>query len=86
MLVRSRTASSVINSRAYNGAKTGREQGSDHAIIRARMCLRTKAAPLSNCPAKLDEANLKTTALEYLGLELRNRFELDENASSKDEW
>ncbi len=89
MLVRSRWASSVIDCRANNGAQTGREHGSDHAMARARLHLRMKAARIPNRPAKFDTAKLKTAALEHLRLDLRNRFEglqLDEDASPEDEW
>ncbi len=37
--------------------------------------LRTKAARISNRPAKPDMAKLKTAALEHLRKDLRNRFE-----------
>ncbi len=56
-------------------------------MVRAR--LRMKAARISNRPAKLDTAKLKTVALEHLRLDLRNRFEglqLDDDASPEDEW
>ncbi len=66
MLVRSRWASSVIDCQAYNGAQTGSENGSDHAMVRARLRLRMKAARISNRPAKLDTAKLKTVMLEHL--------------------
>ncbi len=85
MLVQSRWASSVIDCWAYNGGRTG----SEHAIVRARLRLRMKAARISNCPARLDTTKLKTVALEHLRLDLRNRFEslhLDEDASHEDEW
>ncbi len=85
MLVRSRPTSTVIDSRAENLAQTGSGYGSDHAMVHARMRLRTKATRLSNCPAILDAVNFKTTALEYLRLKLRNRCELNEDASPKDE-
>ncbi len=48
-----------------------------------------KAAHISNRPAKLDMAKLKTAALEPLRLDLRSRFEglqLGEDASPEDEW
>ncbi len=80
MLMQYRWASSVIDCRAYNGAQTGSEHGSDHAM---------KAARISSRPAKLDKAKLKTVALEHLRLDLRNRFEglqVDEDASPEDEW
>ncbi len=89
MLVQSRWASSVIDCRAYNGAQTGNEHGSDHAMVRARLRLCMKAAHISNRSAKLDTAKLKTVALEHLRLDLRNRFEglqLDDDASPEDEW
>ncbi len=56
-------------------------------MVRAR--LRMNAARISNCPARLDMAKLKTVALEHLRLDLRNRFEglqLDEDASPEVEW
>ncbi len=56
---------------------------------RSRLRLRKKAARISNCPARLDTAKLKTVALEHLRLDLRNRFEglqLDEDACPEDEW
>ncbi len=53
-------------------------------MVRARVHLRMKAARLSNRPAKLDTANLTTTALENLGLELWNRF--DDLELDGDEW
>ncbi len=84
MLVRSRRTSSVIDCRAYNGAQTGNEHGSDHAMVRARLRPRMKAAGISNRPAKLDTAKVKTVALVHIRLDLRNRFEglqLDEEAS-----
>ncbi len=89
MLVRSRWASSVVDCRAYNGAQTGSEHDLGYAMVQARLCLRMKAARISNRPAKLDTAKLKTVAVEHLRLDLRNRFEglqLDEDASSEDEW
>ncbi len=66
MLVRSRWASSVIDCRAYNGAQTGSEHGSDHAVVRARQHLRMKVAHTPDRPAKLDTSKLKTAALENL--------------------
>ncbi len=48
-----------------------------------------KAAHISNRPAKLDKAKLKTAAMEHTRLDLRNRFEslqLVEDASPEDEW
>ncbi len=57
-------------------------------MVRARLRLRMKAARISNCPARLDTAKLKTVALEHLRLDLRNRFEglqLDEDACLEDE-
>ncbi len=75
----SRWASSMIGCRAYNGAQTGSEHGSYHAMVRADLRLRMKAARISNCPAKLD-----ATKLEHLRLDLRNRFvsfQLDKDAS-----
>ncbi len=83
MLVRSRWASSVIDYWAYNGAQTGSEHGTDHAMVRARLRLHTKAARISNRPAKFDTAKLKTVKLEHLRLDLWSRFEglqLDEDA------
>ncbi len=80
MLVRSRWASSVIDCRAYNGAQTGSEHGSDHAMVRIRM----KATCISNRSPKLETVKLKTVAVEHLRLDLWNRFEglqLDEDAS-----
>ncbi len=56
-----------------------------HAMVRARLRLRMKAARIPNRPAKLDTSKLKTAALEHLRLDLRNRFEglqLDELAMS----
>ncbi len=88
MLVRSRWASSVIDCRAYTGVQTDSENGSDHAMLRARLRLRMKAARIPNRPVKLDTSKLKTAALEHLRLDLRNRFEglqLDEDASPADE-
>ncbi len=58
MLVQSRWASSVIDCRAYNVAQTGSEHGSDHAMVRARLRLRMKAARIPNHPAKFDTAKL----------------------------
>ncbi len=87
MLVWTRWASSVIDCRAYNGTQTGGEHGSNHAMVRARLRLRMKAARISNCPARLDTAKVKTFALEHLRLDLQNRFEglqLDEDASPED--
>ncbi len=78
MIVRSRWATSVIECQAYNGAQAG----ADQAMVRAR--LRTKAARISNCPSKLNTAKLKSVALEYLRLDVRNHFEglqLDEDYS-----
>ncbi len=57
-------------------------------MVQACLCLRMKAAHMSNRPAKLDTAKLKTAALENLRLELRNCFEgmkLDEDACPEDE-
>ncbi len=79
----------VIDCRAYNGAQTGIEHGSDHAMVRARLRQRMTAARISNCPTRLDTAKLKTVALEHLRLDQRNRFEglqLDEDASPEDKW
>ncbi len=87
MLVRSRWASSVIDCRADNEARTGSKHGSDHAMVRAH--LRMKAARISNRPAKFDTARLKPAALEHLRLDLRNRFkglQQDEDASPENEW
>ncbi len=82
-------ASTVIDCRALNGAQTGSEHDSDHAMIRARPRLRMKAARISNRPAQLDMSKLKTEALEHFPLDLRNRFDglqLDEDTPSEDEW
>ncbi len=82
MLVRSRWASSVGDCRIYIEAQTGNEHAPDHAIVRARVRLRIKANLLSNHPAKL-----KSSRLENLRLELRNRvegFELDVDPSLDD--
>ncbi len=71
------------------GLKTGREHGSDHAMVRARLRLRVKAARIPNRPAKFDTAKLKTATLEHLRLVLRNRFEslqLDEDIFPENEW
>ncbi len=57
MLVWSRWASSVINCRAYIGAQTGSEHGSDHAMARARLRLHMTAARIPNHPAKLDTSS-----------------------------
>ncbi len=78
----------MIDCRAYNAAQTGSEHVSDHAMVRARLRLRIKAARISNRPAKLDTAKFKTVALEHLRLDLRNRLEglqLDEDACPEDE-
>ncbi len=86
MLVRSHWASSVIGCWAYNVAQTGSEHGSDHAMARARLRLRMKAARISNRRAKLNTVKVKTVALR---LDLRNRFEglqLNKDASPKDKW
>ncbi len=48
-----------------------------------------KVARISNRPAELDTAKLKTAALEHLRLDLWNRFEgllLDEDAFPEEEW
>ncbi len=77
----------MIDCRAYNGAQTGSEHGSDHAMSRTRLSM--KAARSPNRPSKLGTSKLKTAALEHLRLDLRNRFEgmqLDEDASLEDEW
>ncbi len=79
----------MIDCRAYNGAQTDSEHGLDHAMVRACLRLRMKAARISSPPAKLDTAKLKKVALEHLRQDLRNRFEglqLDEDASPEDEW
>ncbi len=89
MLVRSRWASSVIDRRAYNGAQTGSEHGSDYGMVHAHLRLRMKAARFFNRPAKLDTTKLKTTALEHLRLDLRKPFEvlqLNEDASPENAW
>ncbi len=52
-------------------------------MVRGRLRLRMKTARISNHPAKVDKAKLKTVALEHLRMDLRNRFEglqLDEDA------
>ncbi len=74
ILVRFHWASSVIDCRGYNWAQTGSKHGSDHAMVRTCLRLRVKAARISNCPAKLDTAKLKTVALEHLRLDLRSLF------------
>ncbi len=74
MMARSHWASSVVDCHSYNGAQPGSERGSDHAMVRARVRLRMKAAHISNRPAKLETAKLKTMALEHLRLDPRNRF------------
>ncbi len=61
-------ASSVIDYRACNGAQTGSENGSDHAMVQAGLQLHMKAARISNRPAKLD------TKLKTVALNLQNRF------------
>ncbi len=48
MLVRSHWAFSVTDCRAYDGAQTSRECGSDHLMIRVQQRLHIKAAYLSN--------------------------------------
>ncbi len=58
-------------------------------MVRDSVRQRLKAVRLSNCPAKLVTTKLKTTALENLRQELRNRFEgleLDDDTSPEDEW
>ncbi len=60
MLVRSRWASSVIDCRVCNGAQAGSEEGSDHAMVRARVRLRMKAAHLFRLLA-LDWARVNCT-------------------------
>ncbi len=74
VMARSHWASSVVGCHPYNGAQTGSQRGSDHAMVRDRMSLRIKAAHFSNRPAKLETAKLKTMALEHLRLDPRNRF------------
>ncbi len=74
MLMRSRWVSFVIDCRAYNRAHTGSKHGSDHATVRARLRLRMKTASISNRPARLDTAKLKTAVLDHLRLNLRNCF------------
>ncbi len=74
MLVRSRWTSSVIDCRANNGAQTGSENGSDHAMVRPCLRLRMKAARIPNPPAKFDTAKLKTATLEHIRLNLRNAY------------
>ncbi len=76
MLVRSRLVSSVIDCRAYNGAQTDSEHGLDHAMVRAHLLLRMKAARISNRPAKLYTSKLKTV----------EGLQLNEDASPEDEW
>ncbi len=51
----------MIGCQVNNGAQTGSEHGSDHAMVRSR--LRIKAVRLSNRPAKLDTSKWKTTKL-----------------------
>ncbi len=88
MLVRSHSASSVIDCRAYNGAQAGSERGLDQAMVRPRLRLRVKTARIANRPAKLDTPKLKTVALEHPRLDPRNCFEvlqLYEDASPEDE-
>ncbi len=67
----------------------GLKHGSNHTILRSRLRLRMKATYISNRPAKLDTAQLKTVALQHLRLDQRNRFEglqLDENTLPENEW
>ncbi len=67
----------------------GLKHGSNHTIVRARLRPRMMAAYISNRPAKLDKAQLKTVALQHLRLDLRNRVEglqLDENTLPENEW
>ncbi len=58
-------------------------------MVRDSVRQRLKAVRLSNYPAKLVTTKLKTTPLENLRQELRNRFEgleLDDDTSPEDEW
>ncbi len=57
MLVRSRWASSAIDCRVFNVTQTVSEHGSDHAMVRARVRLRMKAARLFS-PLALDWARV----------------------------
>ncbi len=77
-----------MDCRAYNGAQTGSEHGSNHAMVRACLRLRTKAERISNRPAKFHTAKYKKVALEHLRPNQRNRFEglqLDKDAFLEDE-
>ncbi len=63
--------------------------GLKQAVSMARLRLCRKAAHVSNCPAQLGTAKLKTVALEHLQLDHWTRFEglpFDEDASPEDEW
>ncbi len=58
-------------------------------MVHVRQRLRMQAACLSNRPAKLVTAKLKTTELENLRLELQNRFNdlaLNQNAFPQDDF
>ncbi len=69
MLVRSHWASSVVDCRAYNGAQTGSEHGSDHAMVRSRQLRNNRAPREDGIPAEVNK-----TCLDSLGSWLHRVF------------
>ena len=76
ILVKSRWANSVMDSRAYRGAVTGSEYGSDHTLVRATLRLRLKATPPPIRQKRIDVSQLKLGCGNGFRLELQNRFEM----------
>ena len=69
VLVRARWASCVLDCRAYRGAETGSEFGSDHVLVRAKLRLRLRARPSNAKPIMIDVEQLKNDSI-------RNDFRL----------
>ena len=75
MLVRARWASCVLDCRAYRGAETGHQNGSDHYLVRAKLRLRLSAAHPKARNTKINVTRLAIPPLrEELEFRLHNRF------------
>ncbi|CAI9716754.1 Hypothetical predicted protein [Octopus vulgaris] len=70
ILVRSGSASSVVDTHAYRGADTGSEHGLDHTLVRAILRLWMQAKPPPNHKKRIDILQLKLNAGNGFQLEL----------------
>ena len=76
ILVWARWASSVLDSRAYQGADMGSAHGSDHTLVRTSLPIWLQARRSTKIPKWINVTNLKLRTGEHIRLELHNRFSL----------